>query len=126
MKKEVKNWLDSAQYDLTTAKHMFQTGRYIYTIFMCHLALEKLLKAKVQEKQNRLPPKIHNLRQLLKMSAISIKDRQLEFISKLSDVSIVTRYPEDFQKLMHVYDKKTAQHYLKTTREIYKWIKKLF
>ena len=47
MKKEVKNWLDSAKYDLETAEHMFNTGRYVYTIFMCHLALEKILKAKI-------------------------------------------------------------------------------
>ncbi|MBW2077067.1 MAG: HEPN domain-containing protein [Deltaproteobacteria bacterium] len=46
MKKEVKNWLDSAQYDLETAEHMFSTGRYIYTVFMCHLSLKKILKAK--------------------------------------------------------------------------------
>jgi HEPN domain-containing protein len=49
MKKEVKNWLDSAQYDLETAEHIFNAGRYIYTIFMCHLSLEKLLKAKVDK-----------------------------------------------------------------------------
>ena len=46
MKKETKNWLDSAKYDMETAEHMFNTGRYIYTIFMCHLAVEKALKAK--------------------------------------------------------------------------------
>jgi len=32
MKKEVKNWLDSARYDLETAEHMLNTSRYIYTI----------------------------------------------------------------------------------------------
>ena len=40
MKENVKNWLDSAVYDLETAEHMYRTGRYIYTIYMCHLALE--------------------------------------------------------------------------------------
>ena len=49
IKKEVKNWIDSAIYDLETAEHMFNAGRYIYTIFMCHLAIEKLLKAKIEE-----------------------------------------------------------------------------
>lgn len=57
MRKEVKNWLDSAQYDLGTAEHMFNTGRYIYTIFMSHLALEKVLKAKVQERTGKTPPR---------------------------------------------------------------------
>lgn len=47
MRKEVQNWLDSANYDLETAEHMFKTGRYIYTVFMCHSALEKVLKVKL-------------------------------------------------------------------------------
>jgi HEPN domain-containing protein len=55
VKKEIKNWLDSSQYDLETAEHMFNTGRYIYTVFMCHLAIEKALKAKVEEVTNKTP-----------------------------------------------------------------------
>lgn len=61
MKNEVKNWLDSSFYDLETAEHMYNTGRYIYTVFMCHLALEKLLKARVQEITGETPPKTHDL-----------------------------------------------------------------
>jgi HEPN domain-containing protein len=45
MKKEAYNYMVSAEYDLAAAEHMLQTGRYIYVVFMCHLALEKILKA---------------------------------------------------------------------------------
>jgi len=82
---------------------MFVTGRYIYTIFMCHLVIEKLLKARSQLKNNKMPPKTHNLRYLLDLSRTQLSDDMLEFVSKLSDVSIVTRYPEDFKKLIKVY-----------------------
>ena len=104
MKKEVKNWLDSACYDIETAEHMFNTGRYIYTIFMCQLAIEKILKAKVQEITDKMPPRTHNLRYLIKLSDLEPNEETFEFISKLSDVSIVTRYPEDFEELQRVYD----------------------
>jgi len=50
MRKETKNWLDTAKYDITTAQHMLNTGRYIYVIFMCHLAIEKILKAVINKK----------------------------------------------------------------------------
>lgn len=105
MNKQIVNWLASAKYDLKTASRMFDTGRYIYTIFMCHLAIEKLLKAKSQLKTNKMPPKTHNLRYLLDLSKTQLPDDMLEFVSKLSDVSIVTRYPEDFRKLLRVYTK---------------------
>jgi len=124
MRKDVKNWLDSAQYDAETAGHMFTAGRYIYTIFMCHLVLEKALKAKVEEITGRTPPKTHNLRFLLKISGLEPSEDMVTFISKLSDVSIPTRYPGDFEELVNMYDKTTAETYLKTTREVFQWIKK--
>jgi len=90
MKKEVKNWLDSAQYDLETAEHMFKAEKYIYTIFMCHLAIEKVLKAKVEEITAKTPPKIHNLRYLVKLSGLEPPEEIFNFLSKLSEVSIPT------------------------------------
>jgi len=124
MKKGVKNWLDSAQYDLETAEHMFNTGRYIYTIFMCHLSLEKMLKAKVEEITGKIPPNTHNLRYLVKLSGLEPSEEVFIFLSKLSDVSIPTRYPEDFSDLRKSYDKKAAKNYLVKTKEAFEWIRK--
>lgn len=82
MEKEVKNFLSSALYDLETAMHMYKTGRYIYTIFMCHLSLEKILKAKIREITGRTPPKSHNLRNLLGLSKIELSEDKFMFLSK--------------------------------------------
>lgn len=124
IKKEVKNWIDSALYDLETAEHMFSVGRYIYTIFMCHLAIEKLLKAKIEEITGKIPPKTHSLRYLLQLSGLELSEDMFTFISKLSDVSIPTRYPEDFKELVKSYDRETVKTYLTKTREVFQWIKK--
>ncbi|MBE0461775.1 MAG: HEPN domain-containing protein [Candidatus Aminicenantes bacterium] len=124
MKKEVKNWLDSARYDLETAEHILKAGRYVYTIFMCHLAIEKVLKAKVEEITGKTPPKVHNLRYLAKLSGLGPPEEMLNFLSKLSEVSIPTRYPEDFIQLKRTYTKKLAQDYLRQTKEAFEWIKK--
>jgi len=122
MRKEVKNWLDSARYDLKTAEHMFDTGRYIYTIFMSHLALEKVLKARVQEMTGKTPPKTHNLRYLVKLGGLEPPEEMFTFLSKLSDVSIPTRYPEDFGQLQKTYTRKVAEDYLAKTKEVFQWI----
>ncbi len=49
MRQDTQNWIALSDYDLETARHMLATGRYLYVIFMCHLALEKMLKAHVTE-----------------------------------------------------------------------------
>jgi HEPN domain-containing protein len=41
----INNWIKSSNYDIRTAEHILRTGRYIYVLFMCHLSVEKLLKA---------------------------------------------------------------------------------
>jgi HEPN domain-containing protein len=124
MEKEVKNWLESAQYDLETAEQMLNTSRYIYTIFMCHLAVEKILKAKVGEITGEVPPKTHNLRYLVKLSGLEPPEEMFVFLSELSDVSIPTRYPEDFSNLKNSYNKKAARIYLNKTKETFEWIRK--
>ena len=61
----------------------------------------------------------------IKLSGIELNKVTFEFISKLSDVSIVTRYPEDFGELQRVYDQGVAQKYLKEAKEVFQWIKQL-
>jgi len=88
---------------------MLNTGRYIYTIFMCHLTIEKILKAKVGEITGKIPPKTHNLRYLAKLSGLEPPEEMFIFLSELSDVSIPTRYPEDFSNLRNSYDKEATK-----------------
>lgn len=123
MRKEVKNWLDSAQYGLETAEYMFNTGRYIYTIFMCHLAIEKILKAKVEEITAKTPPYTHNLVYLVKSAELSPPEEMNRFLGELSNLSIVTRYPKDFQKILKAFTKERTGDFLEKTKEVFLWIK---
>jgi HEPN domain-containing protein len=113
----------SAEYDLGTAEYMLKTGRYIYVVFMCHLALEKMLKAVAVEKTNSPAPKTHNLLYLIKLAEINFSDKHLEFVSKINNASIITRYPEDFQKLIEVYPSDVVASYLKQTKDVIAWLK---
>lgn len=61
MSKEPEQWFKQAQYDLITAEAMFDAKKYIYVIFMCHLAIEKALKGLYSKKLGHIPPKVHNL-----------------------------------------------------------------
>ncbi len=122
MRKETKNFRDSAIYDLQTAEFMFTSGRYIYVIFMCHLSIEKMLKAITAEVIQKMPPKTHNLIYLIKISGIQVPRELLDFIARINNASIVTRYPEDFTWLLEAYPKKVTKDYLLKTKEVIKWL----
>ncbi len=125
MKKEIKNWLDSGSYDLETAEHMFRGGRYIYTIFMCHLSIEKALKAKVEEITGKTPPKTHSLGYLLELATLSPSEKIEKFLGELNNLSVVTRYPKDFQEMFKAFTKERAEDFLKKTKETFQWIEQL-
>jgi HEPN domain-containing protein len=124
MKKEVKNWVDSAQYDLDTAEQMLHSGRYIYTIFICHLSLEKILKAKVEEVSEKTPPKTHDLEYLLGLAGLSPDEEMEKFIAEISNLSVVTRYPSDFQEMLNDFSRVRVESILTQTKEAFQWIKK--
>lgn len=50
-------WEDIAEYDLKTTEAMYQSGRYLYVVFMCQQALEKLVKGLYIFKLNEEPPR---------------------------------------------------------------------
>ncbi|MEW6110248.1 MAG: HEPN domain-containing protein [Nitrospirota bacterium] len=124
MKKHIANWLKSSQYDLKTAEHMLKTGRYIYVLFMCHLSVEKLLKALYEMTLKKVAPKTHNLIYLLKASEIELPEKHLETLEALNDLSIVTRYPEDVDAMVKAFKRKKVENYLKKTKELIKWLKR--
>ena len=101
MKKTTANWLASADYDIQTAEAMLKSQRYLYVVFMCHLAIEKTLKALYSEAKASHPPKTHDL-----------------------IASIPTRYPEDLQRLISQYPRRTATSYLSRTRKAIQWLRK--
>lgn len=123
MKKETKNWLDMVEYDLITAKQMFETARYVYVIFMCHLAIEKALKAIVCEETNKVPPKTHDLIYLINLGKVKLFGDLLDFVGIINNAGIVTRYPEDLSKLISSYPKEVTKKYLDKSLEVIKCIK---
>ena len=120
---ETKNWLVMVDYDLTTAGHMLKAGRYVYVIFMCHLAIEKILKAIVGQATQKIPPRTHDLIHLIDLGQIKLADDLLDFIGKINNVSVVTRYPEDFPTLVKSYPKDVTKDYLNKTVEIIQCLK---
>ncbi|MBI5602392.1 MAG: HEPN domain-containing protein [Deltaproteobacteria bacterium] len=124
MKKATLNWLKSSDYDLKTAAFLLKSKRYIYVVFMCHLSLEKTLKAILSEVFGELPPYTHNLNRLLELGGIILPEEMQSFANTINLQSVPTRYPEDFSRLSKELDGKTAAEYLGQTKRIIRWLKK--
>lgn len=123
--KTSEEWFRQAEYDLGTAEAMFDAGRYIYTVFMWHLSIEKALKGLYAKKFKKDPPKIHNLNYFCELVEIVLEKDLQEFIDNLNDLSVPTRYPDELDKLLKDYKKEDTFKVLEKTKELLLCLKKM-
>lgn len=125
MSKDHKEWILQAEYDMETADIMFNSGRYFYAVFMCHLAIEKALKGIFLLKLGEIPPKTHNLIYLLNKINIKPNEYIRGIITRLNETNIVTRYPDDLKSLQKDYSRDVVANIMKRSKEAFEWIKTL-
>jgi len=120
--KPPEEWFKQADYDLETADAMFRTGRYIYTVFMSHLSIEKALKGLYAKKVEKDPPKTHDLNFLTRKINLRLSEEHQIFLDNLNDLSVPTRYPDQIENLLKQFKKEKVKEVLKFTKELLGWL----
>jgi HEPN domain-containing protein len=126
MKPQTKHWIDSADYDWRVAHHMLKSRSHIYVLFLCHLTIEKLLKACLVEFTTcRIPPKIHILPTLAERAGIlhEIPEQFQPLLVELTRLQEKTRYALEPNTPPSSYTRDHAIRYLKRTEALRKWLK---
>jgi HEPN domain-containing protein len=124
MEKRTEEWLRQSEYDLETAEYLHRGGRYMYCVFMCHLAIEKALKGLYFERLRQVPPKSHSLIFLLAEIGVRPPEDEGRFIVRLSEASIPTRYPEDLARIQGEYTAPVVGEILSKGKEVIAWIRR--
>ncbi len=126
--RRIRFWIDLSDYDIETAGAMIESKRYLYVGFMCHQAVEKMLKAFYVHVFHQHPPKSHNLRLLAGKSSISdhFTDEQTAFLISLEPLNIEARYPTDKEKLLRSLSPERCLRILNSSKELLSWIRSMF
>jgi HEPN domain-containing protein len=127
VKNKIKYWMDTAHYDLVSAKAMLDKKRFLYVGFLCHQVVEKTLKAYFCHKRKKESPYTHNLLVLSEKSGFDkLADKSHFFLfNELMPLNIQARYPEDKELLLKSLSSKKCKEIYEKTRKFYAWIKKL-
>jgi HEPN domain-containing protein len=123
MDNKVQYWIDIADYDMKTASSMHKAGRYLYSVFMCQQAVEKILKAIFIKNKKQEPPFSHNLIYIHSLLDIKLKAPHVQLLGKLTAYYIEGRYPSYKEYLSGLISKKVSSVTLKETKELYKCLK---
>ena len=114
-------WLDNAQEDLIAAGLIIDNPRcYKLVAFHCHQVLEKVLKAYMLFKKNKLMDG-HNLLWLCQQAA-KIDNDFVDFFDEcvlINHCYIETRYPSD---LLFEIEKEQAEEIFSSTKQVFETI----
>ncbi|PIR16558.1 MAG: hypothetical protein COV46_07830 [Deltaproteobacteria bacterium CG11_big_fil_rev_8_21_14_0_20_49_13] len=121
--KIVRYWLNASAHDLEMAKSLFRTGKHDYCLFLCHLSLEKLLKALATRVIKDHPPFTHNLLFLAGKADLQLSKAQIELFDQINRFNMEARYPEDLEAFYKKANKVYAKRYMDATREMWKWLR---
>ena len=113
---------------LSVAKDLYKTKHWLYVAFMCHQALEKILKAYWVATKDDDPPYIHDHKRLAEGCGLyeKLSDEQRVFLTTIREMNIEARYREFKNRLAASLDKDNTKQLLDQTIELEQWIRRQF
>lgn len=80
---------------LKTARILRAKRRYHHSLFFCHLAIEKMLKALYLKNSGKHPPFIHDLAKLAVLAGAAPTASQMEELAEIASFNVAARYDDD-------------------------------
>lgn len=126
IEKQIYYWRRSSELDLQTANDIFESGKNLhFCLYLCHLSLEKLIKAIVVKITKEFPPKSHNLLRLAEIAKIELSEGQIAFFEELNQFQLSTRYPDEKFTLYTIATKEFVNERFNKMKELYNWLTQL-
>ncbi len=117
-----EQWADQARYDLDTARAMLTSERYVYVLFCCQQAVEKMLKGVIAERTGEFPPRTHDLMRLADRAGLEPDGEQALLMRRLSEYYTQSRYPDQLSDLLPGLTREHAQDVLSQTEAVLEWL----
>ena len=118
-------WSEQAAYDFETAEAMYSTGRWLYVLFCCQQAVEKILKSLIALRTQETPPRLHNLMRLAAKAGLEVDESRAATFRLLAAYYIESRYPEEVGSIATATTESLARETLEQTREAMRWLQSL-
>lgn len=124
MEKEtlIKYWHEASDLDFRAMNNLFLSGDYVWSLFLGHLVIAKLLKALAIKNNIKHVPKIHDLNKLAKATNIAIDDLLKDLLDVITSFNIEARYPDYKNEFYKKCDYEFAARYIKKIEELRLWL----
>lgn len=124
LEKTLAYFQESSDKDWKMAQKLFRSKDYAYSLFFCHLTLEKLLKSFIVAKTDKAAPYIHDLVKLAQLADVEMNKTTEEALKEITGFNIAGRYDDEKQTFYKKCTKPYAEKYFNLSSSIYLWLKK--
>lgn len=119
-------WIDIARYDLSVAESMVNSSHWLYVVFMCQQAVEKLVKGLYSYYMPDTPPYLHNIKTIASRVEPSLPSvipaDTMDFFDDLTAYYLNNRYPDYVSSLSTLISKTEAVDVMEKTKEVFAWL----
>lgn len=121
---KVQYWLDIVAEDLDLGEFLCQSGRWLYSTFMCHQVIEKMLKAYWTATRDDVPPYIHEHKRLAELCGLyeQMDDGQRRFLLEIRLMNIEARYPDYKRSIASTLNEQKTRQIVEQTKQMQQWI----
>jgi HEPN domain-containing protein len=95
--KIIKHWTETSDDDFRTMLSLYESKAYIWSLFLGHITIEKLLKALYVKTHKKHAPFTHNLYRLAELNQLKLNDEQSDWLDEITAFNLNARY-DDYKK----------------------------
>lgn len=118
-----KAYLIKSVKDIQTAKDLFKLKHYDWSLFIWHLALEKILKAKIVSLDKQVIF-THDLTRLAKEAEIPLNKELREQLNEITTFNLEARYDDYKLSFYRKATKQYTQNWARICEKIFHLVKK--
>ena len=113
-------WLTTAKRDVDSMNNLLLSKEYQWSLFVGHLAIEKLLKAFwVRNNDELTPPRTHNLLVIAAQSKLTLSEEERELLADVNEFNMESRYPDYKQSFYKKSSREFASSYVSRIKDLF-------
>jgi HEPN domain-containing protein len=118
----VAYWRQSAEDNHASMLNMFANGEFVWSLFVGHLCIEKLLKACYVKEVDTVAPRIHDLYKLAVRCRLELTEKQMDALQYVTLFNIEARYEEYKREFYKKCNREFAEQSIKTIEGLRAWL----
>jgi HEPN domain-containing protein len=118
----IQDWLDSSDQNYLSMQNMFNNDEYVWSLFVGHLCIEKLLKACYVKSVGNIAPRIHDLYKLAVKCDLEMTEEKMDSLQYITLFNIEARYEDYKREFYHKCTRDFAEKNILVIKGIRAWL----